>query len=127
MCFLALRVGHQVKNAGRKLGRRCDMCSNYEKQLQAIQGQEAETRDQVRRCFNDFSAYKQAPLVFVFNINYWLSSKVKKLQVMLRQANDQLERTMTEKQSLEESMKAGNEETAAKVEASKHVHVFFTP
>lgn len=42
-----LLVCHQVKNAGRKLGRRCDMCSNYEKQLQAIQGQEAETRDQV--------------------------------------------------------------------------------
>lgn len=40
-------VHHQVKNAGRKLGRRCDMCSNYEKALQAIQGQEAETRDQV--------------------------------------------------------------------------------
>ncbi|XP_013886763.1 rab GTPase-binding effector protein 1 [Austrofundulus limnaeus] len=78
----------EVKNAGRKLGRRCDMCSNYEKQLQAIQGQEAETRDQV-----------------------------KKLQAMLRQANDQLERTMTEKQSLEESVKAGNEETAAKVAA----------
>ncbi|KAM9847128.1 rab GTPase-binding effector protein 1 [Aulostomus maculatus] len=78
----------EVKNAGRKLGRRCDMCSNYEKQLQAIQGQEAETRDQV-----------------------------KKLQVMLRQANDQLERTMTEKQSLEDSVKLGNEETAAKVSA----------
>ncbi|XP_070699581.1 rab GTPase-binding effector protein 1 [Pempheris klunzingeri] len=78
----------EVKNAGRKLGRRCDMCSNYEKQLQAIQGQEAETRDQV-----------------------------KKLQVMLRQANDQLERTMTEKQSLEDSVKAGNEETATKVSA----------
>ncbi|XP_062261930.1 rab GTPase-binding effector protein 1 [Platichthys flesus] len=78
----------EVKNAGRKLGRRCDMCSNYEKQLQAIQGQEAETRDQV-----------------------------KKLQVMLRQANDQLERTMTEKQALEDSVKAGNEETAAKVAA----------
>ncbi|XP_053297486.1 rab GTPase-binding effector protein 1 isoform X2 [Pleuronectes platessa] len=78
----------EVKNAGRKLGRRCDMCSNYEKQLQAIQGQEAETRDQV-----------------------------KKLQVMLRQANDQLERTMTEKQALEDSVKAGNEETAAKVSA----------
>ncbi|XP_037323135.2 rab GTPase-binding effector protein 1 isoform X1 [Pungitius pungitius] len=76
----------EVKNAGRKLGRRCDMCSNYEKQLQAIQGQEAETRDQV-----------------------------KKLQVMLRQANDQLERTMTEKQNLEDSINAGNEETAAKV------------
>uniref|UniRef100_A0A669C8S3 Rabaptin, RAB GTPase binding effector protein 1 n=1 Tax=Oreochromis niloticus TaxID=8128 RepID=A0A669C8S3_ORENI len=75
----------ELKNAGRKLGRRCDMCSNYEKQLQAIQGQEAETRDQV-----------------------------KKLQVMLRQANDQLERTMTEKQNLEDSVKAGNEETAAK-------------
>uniref|UniRef100_A0A7N6BCG7 Rabaptin, RAB GTPase binding effector protein 1 n=1 Tax=Anabas testudineus TaxID=64144 RepID=A0A7N6BCG7_ANATE len=76
----------EVKNAGRKLGRRCDMCSNYEKQLQAIQGQEAETRDQV-----------------------------KKLQLMLRQANDQLERTMTEKQNLEDSVKLGNEETAAKV------------
>lgn len=37
----------QVQNAGNKLGRRCDMCSNYEKQLQAIQIQEAETRDQV--------------------------------------------------------------------------------
>ncbi|XP_068591103.1 rab GTPase-binding effector protein 1 [Cebidichthys violaceus] len=78
----------EVKNAGRKLGRRCDMCSNYEKQLQAIQGQEAETRDQV-----------------------------KKLQVMLRQANDQLERTMTEKQNLEDSVKVGNEETVAKVSA----------
>lgn len=41
--------------------------------------------------------------------------QVKKLQVMLRQANDQLERTMTEKQNLEDSVKAGNEETAAKV------------
>ncbi|XP_034745908.1 rab GTPase-binding effector protein 1 [Etheostoma cragini] len=78
----------EVKNAGRKLGRRCDMCSNYEKQLQAIQGQEAETRDQV-----------------------------KKVQVMLRQANDQLERTMTEKQNLEDSVKVCNEETAAKVSA----------
>uniref|UniRef100_A0A3Q3WVB0 Rab GTPase-binding effector protein 1 n=1 Tax=Mola mola TaxID=94237 RepID=A0A3Q3WVB0_MOLML len=78
----------EVKNAGRKLGRRCDMCSNYEKQLQAIQGQEAETRDQV-----------------------------KKLQVMLRQANDQLERTMTDKQNLEDSVKVANEETTAKVSA----------
>uniref|UniRef100_A0A3B3ZXZ1 Rab GTPase-binding effector protein 1 n=1 Tax=Periophthalmus magnuspinnatus TaxID=409849 RepID=A0A3B3ZXZ1_9GOBI len=78
----------ELKNAGRKLGRRCELCSNYEKQLQAIQGQEADTRDQV-----------------------------KKLQQMLRQANDQLERTMTEKQSLEESIKLGNEETTAKVAA----------
>ncbi|XP_035289819.1 rab GTPase-binding effector protein 1 isoform X1 [Anguilla anguilla] len=76
----------EVKNAGRKLGRRCDMCSNYEKQLQVIQGQEAETRDQV-----------------------------KKLQVMLRQANDQLERTITEKQELEDSVKQTSEETTAKV------------
>ncbi|XP_077402882.1 rab GTPase-binding effector protein 1 [Vanacampus margaritifer] len=78
----------EVKNAGRKLGRRCDMCSNYEKQLQAIQGQEADTRDQV-----------------------------KKLQVMLRQANDHLERSVADKQSLEESVKLGNEETAAKASA----------
>ncbi|XP_023818358.1 rab GTPase-binding effector protein 1 isoform X2 [Oryzias latipes] len=78
----------EVKNAGRKLGRRCDMCSNYEKQLQAIQGQEADTRDQV-----------------------------KKLQVMLRQANDHLDRTMMEKQNLEDSINMGNEENAAKVSA----------
>ncbi|XP_051903576.1 rab GTPase-binding effector protein 1-like isoform X2 [Hippocampus zosterae] len=78
----------EVKNAGRKLGRRCDMCSNYEKQLQAIQGQEADTRDQV-----------------------------KKLQAMLRQANDHLERSVADKQSLEDSVKLGNEETAAKVSA----------
>lgn len=78
----------ELKNAGRKLGRRCELCSNYEKQLQAIQGQEADTRDQV-----------------------------KKLQQMLRQANDQLERTMTEKQNLEDSVKLGNEETTAKVAA----------
>ncbi|KAM9440324.1 rab GTPase-binding effector protein 1 [Clarias gariepinus] len=78
----------ELKNAGRKLGRRCDMCSNYEKQLQVIQGQEAETRDQV-----------------------------KKLQAMLRQANDQLERTMSEKQELEDSLKQGHEETNTKVSA----------
>uniref|UniRef100_A0A9J7ZRC1 Rab GTPase-binding effector protein 1 n=2 Tax=Cyprinus carpio TaxID=7962 RepID=A0A9J7ZRC1_CYPCA len=72
----------ELKNAGRKLGRRCDMCSNYEKQLQVIQGQEAETRDQV-----------------------------KKLQAMLRQANDQLERTMNERQELEDSVKQACEET----------------
>ncbi|XP_048873601.1 rab GTPase-binding effector protein 1 isoform X4 [Brienomyrus brachyistius] len=76
----------EVKNAGRKLGRRCDMCSNYEKQLQVIQGQEADTRDQV-----------------------------KKLQAMLRQANDQLERTMAEKQELQDSLKQSSEETATKV------------
>lgn len=49
--LLCLIRGHfgapQVHNAGNKLGRRCDMCSNYEKQLQGIQIQEAETRDQV--------------------------------------------------------------------------------
>ncbi|XP_077595998.1 rab GTPase-binding effector protein 1 [Stigmatopora nigra] len=78
----------EVKNAGRKLGRRCDMCSNYEKQLQVIQRQEADTRDQV-----------------------------KKLQAMLRQANDHLDKTMMEKQNLEDSVKLGNEETTAKVSA----------
>uniref|UniRef100_A0A8B9HIL9 Rabaptin, RAB GTPase binding effector protein 1 n=1 Tax=Astyanax mexicanus TaxID=7994 RepID=A0A8B9HIL9_ASTMX len=78
----------EVGNAGRKLGRRCDMCSNYEKQLQVIQGQEAETRDQV-----------------------------KKLQAMIRQVNEQLERTMKEKQELEDSVKQGNEETSTKVTA----------
>ncbi len=34
---------------------------------------------------------------------------------MLRQANDQLERTMNERQELEDSVKEANEETTAKV------------
>lgn len=41
--------------------------------------------------------------------------QVKKLQVMLRQANEQLERTMTDKQNLEDCVQAANTETAAKV------------
>uniref|UniRef100_A0A8D0Y8H0 Rabaptin, RAB GTPase binding effector protein 1 n=1 Tax=Sus scrofa TaxID=9823 RepID=A0A8D0Y8H0_PIG len=73
----------EVHNAGNKLGRRCDMCSNYEKQLQGIQIQEAETRDQV-----------------------------KKLQVMLRQANDQLEKTMKDKQELEDFIKQSTEDAS---------------
>ncbi|XP_010010033.1 PREDICTED: rab GTPase-binding effector protein 1 [Nestor notabilis] len=76
----------EVQNAGNKLGRRCDMCSNYEKQLQGIQIQEAETRDQV-----------------------------KKLQVMLRQANDQLEKTMKDKQELEEYMKQSAEDSSNQI------------
>ncbi|XP_053310935.1 rab GTPase-binding effector protein 1 isoform X1 [Spea bombifrons] len=76
----------EVQNAGNKLGRRCDMCSNYEKQLQGIQGQEAETRDQV-----------------------------KKLQMMLRQANDQLEKSLKDKQELEDYMKQNTEDTSAQI------------
>ncbi|XP_070788188.1 rab GTPase-binding effector protein 1 [Pituophis catenifer annectens] len=76
----------EVQNAGNKLGRRCDMCSNYEKQLQGIQIQEAETRDQV-----------------------------KKLQIMLRQANDQLEKTIREKQDLEEFMKQSSEDSVNQI------------
>nr|XP_013004256.1 rab GTPase-binding effector protein 1 [Cavia porcellus] len=78
----------EVHNAGNKLGRRCDMCSNYEKQLQGIQIQEAETRDQV-----------------------------KKLQVMLRQANDQLEKTMKDKQELEECIKRNTENASHQISA----------
>ncbi|XP_066434977.1 rab GTPase-binding effector protein 1 [Eleutherodactylus coqui] len=76
----------EVQTAGNKLGRRCDMCSNYEKQLQGIQTQEAETRDQV-----------------------------KKLQLMLRQANDQYERTVKDKQELEDYMKQNTEETTSQI------------
>lgn len=50
----------QVHNAGNKLGRRCDMCSNYEKQLQGVQVQEAETRDQVS-CTRDWRAVASFP------------------------------------------------------------------
>ncbi|XP_069613589.1 rab GTPase-binding effector protein 1 [Ranitomeya imitator] len=76
----------EVQTAGNKLGRRCDMCSNYEKQLQGIQTQEAETRDQV-----------------------------KKLQLMLRQANDQFEKTLKDKQELEDYMKQNTEETTNQI------------
>lgn len=89
------------------------MCSNYEKQLQAIQGQEAETRDQVCVFFCYFITFFTTRMFA--NIQLTDVFQVKKLQVMLRQANDQLERTMTEKQNLEDSVKVGNEETAAKV------------
>ncbi|XP_072475160.1 rab GTPase-binding effector protein 1 [Notamacropus eugenii] len=78
----------EVQNAGNKLGRRCDMCSNYEKQLQGIQTQEAETRDQV-----------------------------KKLQGMLRQANDQLEKTARDKRELEELMRQSSEESGRQISA----------
>ncbi|XP_074153798.1 rab GTPase-binding effector protein 1 [Sminthopsis crassicaudata] len=78
----------EVQNAGNKLGRRCDMCSNYEKQLQGIQTQEAETRDQV-----------------------------KKLQGMLRQVNDQLEKMAKDKQELEELMRQSSEESAQQISA----------
>lgn len=78
----------EVHNAGNKLGRRCDMCSNYEKQLQGIQIQEAETRDQV-----------------------------KKLQVMLRQANDQLEKTLKDKQELEDFIKQSTEDSSQQISA----------
>ncbi|KAM9750246.1 rab GTPase-binding effector protein 1 isoform 3-T3 [Dama dama] len=78
----------EIHNAGNKLGRRCDMCSNYEKQLQGIQIQEAETRDQV-----------------------------KKLQVMLRQANDQLEKTMKDKQELEDFIKQSTEDSSHQISA----------
>lgn len=76
----------EVQTAGNKMGRRCDMCSNYEKQLQGIQTQEAETRDQV-----------------------------KKLQMMLRQANDQFEKTLKDKQELEDYMKQNAEETTNQI------------
>ncbi|XP_031751769.1 rab GTPase-binding effector protein 1 isoform X3 [Xenopus tropicalis] len=76
----------EVQTAGNKLGRRCDMCSNYEKQLQGIQTQEAEIRDQV-----------------------------KKLQSMLRQVNDQLEKTLKDKKDLEDYMKQNTEETSTQI------------
>nr|XP_054367115.1 rab GTPase-binding effector protein 1 isoform X1 [Mirounga angustirostris] len=78
----------EVHNAGNKLGRRCDMCSNYEKQLQGIQIQEAETRDQV-----------------------------KKLQAMLRQANEQLEGTARERQELEGALSRSAQDAGHQISA----------
>ncbi|NXR08308.1 RABE1 protein, partial [Semnornis frantzii] len=41
--------------------------------------------------------------------------QVKKLQVMLRQANDQLERTLREKQELEDYMKQSAEDSSNQI------------
>nr|XP_014353070.1 PREDICTED: rab GTPase-binding effector protein 1 isoform X1 [Latimeria chalumnae] len=87
----------EVQNAGNKLGRRCDMCSNYEKRLQGIQVQEAEIKDQKP------SNRTESPIL------------VKKLQVMLRQANDQLDRTTKDKQELEDYMKQSTEDTTNQI------------
>lgn len=42
---------------------------------------------------------------------------MKKLQVMLRQANDQLEKTMKDKQELEDYMKQSAEDSSNQVQA----------
>lgn len=44
-------------------------------------------------------------------------TQVKKLQVMLRQANDQLEKTMKDKQELEEYMKQSAEDSGNQVQS----------
>lgn len=45
---------------------------------------------------------------------------MKKLQVMLRQANDQLEKTMKDKQELEEFVRRSSEESAQQVRDGWH-------
>lgn len=45
-----------------------------------------------------------------------MTTQVKKLQVMLRQANDQLEKTMKEKQELEDYMKQSAEDSSNQVQ-----------
>lgn len=44
-----------------------------------------------------------------------MTTQVKKLQVMLRQANDQLEKTMKDKQELEDYMKQSAEDSSNQV------------
>lgn len=46
-----------------------------------------------------------------------VTTQVKKLQVMLRQANDQLEKTMKDKQELEDYMKQSAEDSSNQVQA----------
>lgn len=49
-------------------------------------------------------------------LNYFVViTQVKKLQVMLRQANDQLEKTMKDKQELEDYMKQSAEDSGNQV------------
>lgn len=51
-------------------------------------------------------------------LNYFVvTTQVKKLQVMLRQANDQLEKTMKDKQELEDYMKQSAEDSSNQVQA----------
>lgn len=48
---------------------------------------------------------------------FFVLTQVKKLQVMLRQANDQLEKTMKDKQELEDYMKQSAEDSSNQVQA----------
>ena len=53
--------GHlQLKAAREKLGRSCDMCSNYESQLQALQENEKKAWSQVRTLERQLQAERQA-------------------------------------------------------------------
>ena len=50
----------QVKAAREKLGRPCDMCNNYEAQLQSVQGKEREVMERMRTLEKQVSGTKQA-------------------------------------------------------------------
>lgn len=49
------------------------------------------------------------------------TAQVKKLQAMLRQANDQLERTLRERQGLEAALRRSAEDTSLQVRGSRPV------
>ncbi|CAM9953904.1 unnamed protein product [Lampetra fluviatilis] len=78
----------EVQKAASNFGRPCDMCSNYEQQLQTIQAQEADTRDQLKR-----------------------------LHTMLRQANEQLEKVGKERDELEDASRRSAEDCAQQIVA----------
>ena len=50
----------QLKAAREKLGRSCDMCSNYESQLQSMQENEKKAWSQVRTLERQLQAERQA-------------------------------------------------------------------
>uniref|UniRef100_S4RYQ0 Uncharacterized protein n=1 Tax=Petromyzon marinus TaxID=7757 RepID=S4RYQ0_PETMA len=78
----------EVQKAASNFGRPCDMCSNYEQQLQTIQAQEADTRDQLKR-----------------------------LHAMLRQANEQLEKVGKERDELEDASRRSAEDCTEQIVA----------
>uniref|UniRef100_UPI00358FCC55 rab GTPase-binding effector protein 1 isoform X2 n=1 Tax=Myxine glutinosa TaxID=7769 RepID=UPI00358FCC55 len=80
------KLQQEVLKAGSCLVLPCDMCSNYEQQLQGVQAQEAETRDQLKR-----------------------------LQIMLRQVNEQLEVEAREREQVDEKARLLGEECGCKL------------
>ncbi|XP_044141525.1 rab GTPase-binding effector protein 1 [Bufo gargarizans] len=88
----------EVQTAGNQLGRRCDMCSNYEKQLQGIQTQEAETRDQE---LHELVLKYREDIISVRTASDHLEEKLKAEILFLK---EQIQAEQCQKENIEETL-----------------------